>query len=211
MKRLKVFVSGMLAGVCIAIGGTVFLSLDNKVLGAFLFTAGLFTICTQGLHLFTGKVCYIFEKDKSYALDIPFIWLGNLAGTWGTAQMVRCTRIGAALAEKAAGLCETKLGDSLISIFLLAIFCNILIYIAVEGFNKIPHEVGKYLALFFGVVVFILCGFEHCVANMYYFPAAGMWSGKTLLYLLVMTLGNTAGGVLFPLVRSWLAGKLKMN
>lgn len=125
--------------------------------------------------------------------------------------MVRCTRIGAALAEKAAGLCETKLGDSLISIFLLAIFCNILIYIAVEGFNKIPHEVGKYLALFFGVVVFILCGFEHCVANMYYFSAAGMWSGKTLLYLLVMTLGNTAGGVLFPLVRSWLAGKLKMN
>lgn len=207
MKRLKVFVSGMLAGVCIAIGGTVFLSLDNKVLGAFLFTAGLFTICTQGLHLFTGKVCYIFEKGKSYALDIPFIWLGNLAGTWGTARIVRCTRIGAALAEKATGLCETKLGDSLISIFLLAIFCNILIYIAVEGFNKIPHEVGKYLALFFGVVVFILCGFEHCVANMYYFSAAGMWSGKTLLYLLVMTLGNTAGGVLFPLVRSWLAGK----
>lgn len=207
MKRLKVFVSGMLAGICVAIGGTVFLSLDNKVLGAFLFTAGLFTICTQGLHLFTGKVCYVFEKDKSYALDIPFIWLGNLAGTWGIAQMVRCTRIGTALAEKAAGLCETKLGDSLSSIFLLAIFCNILIYIAVEGFNKIPHEVGKYLALFFGVVVFILCGFEHCVANMYYFSVAGMWSSKTLLYLLVMTLGNATGGVLFPLVRSWLAGK----
>lgn len=207
MKRLKVFMSGMLAGVCVAIGGTVFLSLDNKVLGAFLFTAGLFTICTQGLHLFTGKVCYVFEKDKSYALDIPFIWLGNLAGTWGTARMMRCTRINAALAEKATSLCEIKLEDSLISIFVLAVFCNILIYIAVEGFHNIPHEVGKYLALFFGVVVFILCGFEHCVANMYYFSAAGMWSSKTLLYLLVMTLGNAVGGVLFPLVRKWLAGK----
>lgn len=204
MSRFQVFVSGILAGVCIAIGGTVFLSLDNKVVGALFFTAGLFTICTFGLHLFTGKVCYVFEKDESYALDIPFIWLGNLAGTWGTARIVRCTRIGTALAEKATGLCETKLGDSLISIFLLAIFCNILIYIAVEGFNKIPHAVGKYLALFFGVVVFILCGFEHCVANMYYFSAAGIWSGKTLLYLLVMTLGNAIGGVLFPLVRSWL-------
>lgn len=204
MKRLKVFVSGMLAGVCIAIGGTVFLSLDNKVLGAFLFTAGLFTICTQGLHLFTGKVCYIFEKDKSYALDIPFIWLGNLAGTWGTAQMVRCTRIGAALAEKAAGLCETKLGDSLISIFLLAIFCNILIYIAVEGFNKIPHEVGKYLALFFGVVVFILCGFEHCIADMFYFSMAGAWSSCAVVRLFVITMGNAVGGIIFPEARKLL-------
>ena len=88
--------------------------------------------------------------------------------------------------------------------FLLAAFCNILIYIAVEGYGKNPHEVGKYLAIFFGVMVFILCGFEHCVANMYYFSMAGMWSGKALLYILVMTLGNAAGGVLFPLVRAWI-------
>lgn len=206
MSRFKVFVSGVLAGVCIAIGGTVFLSLDNKVVGALFFTAGLFTICTFGLHLFTGKVCYVFEKGKSYALDLPFVWLGNLAGTWGVAQIERCTRIGGALAEKAGGICEVKLGDSPVSILVLAVFCNMLIYIAVEGFNKNSHELGKYLALFFGVAVFILCGFEHCVANMYYFSVAGMWSGKTLLYLLVMTLGNAIGGVLFPLVRSWLAG-----
>ena len=73
-----------------------------------------------------------------------------------------------------------------------------------EGYGKNPHEVGKYLAIFFGVMVFILCGFEHCVANMYYFSMAGMWSGKALLYILVMTLGNAAWGVLFPLVRAWI-------
>ena len=201
MKQLKVFVSGILAGICIAIGGTVFLSLDNKVIGSLFFTLGLFTICTFGLHLFTGKVCYIFEKDRSYALTLPFIWLGNLVGTWGVAQLEHCTRIGKNLTEKAAAICSVKLEDGVVSILLLAIFCNILIYFAVEGFNHNPHELGKYLSLFFGVMVFILCGFEHCVANMYYFSVAGMWSGKTLLYLLVMTLGNAIGGILFPLVR----------
>lgn len=205
MKRLKAFVSGILAGICVSVGGTVFLSLENKVLGALFFTVGLFTICTQGLSLFTGKVCYVFEKDRAYALDLPFIWLGNLAGTWMTAASLSFTRIGGGLAERAAGLCETKLGDGLPSIFLLAVFCNILIYIAVDGFNKNPHELGKYLSLFFGVMVFILCGFEHCVANMFYFSMAGMWSGKALLYLLVMTLGNGLGGVLFPLLRGWLS------
>ena len=74
-----------------------------------------------------------------------------------------------------------------------------------EGFNKNPHEAGKYLALFFGVAVFILCGFEHCVANMFYFSMAGMWSGRAVLYLLVMTAGNAVGGVMFPLLRGWLS------
>ena len=91
--------------------------------------------------------------------------------------------------------------DSLISLFVLGIFCDILIYIAVEGYNKNPHEVGKYLSLLFGVAVFIRCGTEHCVADMYYFSMAGMWNGRTLLCLLVITLGNACGGVLFPLLR----------
>ena len=208
MRRVWLFLSGILAGICIGLGGTVFLSLDNRVLGALFFTVGLFTICTQGLHLYTGKVCYVFEKDLAYALDLIPIWLGNLAGTWLLAMAERCTRIAPALVEKARGLCETKLGDGLGSIFLLAVFCNILIYIAVEGYNKNPHEMGKYLALFFGVMVFILSGFEHCVANMYYFSMAGMWSGKTLLYVLVMTLGNSVGGVILPVGRRAIAGKI---
>ena len=64
---------------------------------------------------------------------------------------------------------------------------------------------GKYLSLFFGVMVFILCGYEHCVADMFYFTAAGVWSVDTVLRLVVITLGNAVGGVLFPLVRTWLA------
>lgn len=202
-KQLQILVSGFLGGVCIALGGTAFLSLENKVLGALFFTAGLFTICTFGLCLFTGKVCYVFERDGRYAADLALIWLGNLAGTWATAAVERATRI-APLAGKAAAICRVKLEDSLLSVFFLAVLCNVLIYIAVEGFNRNPHELGKYLSLFFGVTVFILCGFEHCVANMYYFSMAGLWSGRTLLLILLMTLGNAVGGVLFPLLRKYI-------
>ena len=201
MKWLKTFVGGILAGISIAIGGTVFLSLDNKVLGALFFTVGLFAVCTFGFNLYTGKVCYVFDNDREYALGLPVIWLGNLCGAFLTAAAERATRIGPALAEKAAALCSVKLGDGPASIFLLSVFCNVLIWLAVEGFKNNPHPAGKYLSLFFGVAVFILCGFEHCVANMYYFSMAGMWSWKTLGWVLVMAAGNSVGGVLFPLLR----------
>ena len=104
----------------------------------------------------------------------------------------------------------------------LAVFCNVMIYIGVEGYRSNPHELGKYLALFFGVCVFILCGFEHCVANMYYIPAGLMAkavpayaqlaaeSGLDLSALTVsnfvvknlipVTIGNILGGVIL----SWL-------
>ena len=201
MKKLKTFVFAVLAGACIGIGGTVFLSVENRVLGAVLFTVGLFTVCCFGLNLFTGKVCYVFDNPPGYLLDVAVIWLGNLVGTWLVAALMGATRAGDGLQQAAMALCQVKLGDSAGSVFVLAIFCNVMIYIGVEGYKNNPHEVGKYLALFFGVVVFILCGFEHCVANMFYFSMAGAWSGKALLWLLVMTAGNAVGGVIFPLAR----------
>ncbi|MCM1441307.1 MAG: formate/nitrite transporter family protein, partial [Roseburia sp.] len=94
-----------------------------------------------------------------------------------------------------------------LSLFILGVLCNILIFIAVDGFKNNPHELGKYLSLFFGVTVFILCGFEHCVADMFYFTAAGAWSADALVRLLVITLGNAVGGVLLPLCREWLKEK----
>lgn len=206
MKRFKTFVSAILAGACIGFGGVAFLSLDNKVLGSLFFTCGLFCVCTFGLNLFTGKVCYVFQNDKDYAWNIPVIWLGNLVGTGLVALCVRASRI-ASLAEKAATMCETKLNDSYLSLFILGILCNIFIYIGVEGYKNNPHEVGKYLAMLFGVMVFIICGYEHCVADMFYFSVAGVWSLNAVVRLLVITAGNIAGGVIFPLVRGWLAEK----
>lgn len=200
MKTLTTFVYAVLAGAAIAIGGVAFLSCEDRVVGAIFFCVGLFTVCTFGLNLFTGKVCYLFDNPPSYLLFLLMVWVGNLAGAALVGYGVRTTRI-ASIAEKAAELCQTKLDDGLWSIFLLAVFCNVLIFIAVDGFKNDPHQLGKYLGLFLGVVVFILCGFEHCVANMFYFSVANAWSGKTVLYLLVMTLGNSCGGLILPLCR----------
>ena len=68
-----------------------------------------------------------------------------------------------------------------------------------ESYKNNPHQLGKYLGLFLGVAVFVAAGFEHCVANMFYFTAGGAWSAHAAWYMVLMTLGNAAGGVVFPL------------
>ncbi len=206
MKTCKVLVSAILAGFCIGLGGMLFLAMDDKVIGASLFSVGLFVICTNGFHLYTGKVCYVFQNGKDYALMLPVIWIGNLIGTAGTALILRLSRA-ASLAEKAASLCEVKANDNLLSLFLLGVLCNIFIFIAVDGFKNNVHELAKYAAIFLGVVGFILCGAEHCVADMFYFHAAGAWNGDMILRMLVITAGNSAGGILAERLRSIAVGK----
>lgn len=106
-------------------------------------------------------------------------------------------------------MCQVKLDDSLLSVFILGVFCNILIYVAVDGYKNNPHELGKYIALFFGVSVFIICGFEHCVANMFYISVARMWSVKAFVFILINTLGNAVGGVIFPIAKRLEIGSAK--
>lgn len=200
MKHLVTFVYAVLAGAAISIGGIANLCSDNKAVGAALFSVGLFAVCTLGLALFTGKVCYLFDNPPAYAASCLLIWAGNLTGTLLMGWALRLTRLQAAI-EKAGALSIQKLGDSPLSIFILAIFCNILIYLAVESYRQNPHQLGKYLGLFLGVAVFVFSGMEHCVANMFYFTAANAWGPRALGYILLMTAGNALGGVLFPLCR----------
>lgn len=206
MNRFQILVSGIMAGICIALGGCAFLSLENKVLGALFFVVGLFTICTFGFHLFTGKVAYVFENDRNFSIDLIPIWVGNFIGCLLVAGLLSMTRV-SGITEKAQGMVDIKLNDNLISIFILAIFCNLLIFIAVDGFKNNPHELGKYLSLTFGVMVFILCGFEHCVANMFYISMAHMWSGRAFLFILVNTAGNAVGGWVIPAARMLMKNK----
>ncbi|MGE9943149.1 formate/nitrite transporter family protein [Bariatricus sp. SGI.161] len=199
-KNIKMFLLAVGAGLAISIGGTVYLSVDNKIIGSLLFAVGLYAIVLNGLFLYTGKVGYlVVQSDKIEYLGLLAItWLGNLAGTWIGAVAVLNTRI-QGIRENAVGICETKLADEPLSIFLLAIFCGILMYIAVDGFKEKENP----LILFFCVSVFILSGFEHCIANMFYFSIAGAWSLKTIVYLIIMTLGNSLGGVLIPSLKKW--------
>ncbi|MEO2264009.1 formate/nitrite transporter family protein [Dorea sp. YH-dor228] len=199
-KNIKMFLLAIGAGLAISIGGTVYLSVDNKIIGSLLFAVGLYAIVLNGLFLYTGKVGYLVDQsDKIEYLGLLGItWLGNLAGTWIGAVAVLNTRI-QGIRENAVGICETKLADGPLSIFMLAIFCGILMYIAVDGFKEKENP----LILFICVSVFILSGFEHCIANMFYFSIAGAWSLKTIVYLIIMTLGNSLGGMLIPSLKNW--------
>ena len=128
--------------------------------------------------------------------------LENLTGITGPETGINVT---------AAGMVEGKMGASLLSLFILGILCNICIFIAVNGYAKNPHEVGKYIALFMGVMVFIICGTEHSVADMYYWSVSGVLydaPGESLLRLLVVSLGNIVGGLFFPTVEKW---KLRLD
>ena len=100
-----------------------------------MFTVGLYTICIHGLNLYTGKVGYAPNQPAAYLLDLLVIWAGNLAGTGMAALGVRQTRI-SGIADKAAALCEVKLQDSMASLFLLAVFCGFLMFIAVDGYKQ---------------------------------------------------------------------------
>ncbi len=199
-KAIQTFLRAFATGLLIGMGGIVYLSCDNRYVGAALFGTGLFVVLTFGFDLFTGKVGYALERERSYIGDLGIIWLGNLAGTALTALMTMYTRI-SAIGDKAADLCRIKLEDSLFSLFLLAVFCGMLMFIAAEGYKRIDNPVAKIMAVFLPVMVFILCGFEHCVADMFYFSAAKMWSVNAFIRLLIMTAGNSVGGIAFALLR----------
>ncbi len=203
MKKLADFLYAIMAGAFIAMGGVVFLSLDNKIVGAFMFSLGLFAVCTLKYNLFTGKVGYLFCNDvKTYLPWCLMVWVGNLVGSIIVAELVRLTRVAPGIIEKSTKLVQVKADDSLISLFVLGIFCNIMVVHAVDQYLNNPHEIGKYLGIIMSIMVFILCGFEHCIADMFYIQMARMWNSQTIIALIVITLGNVLGGILIPTMRN---------
>lgn len=210
-KHLATFLYALLAGICIGLGGTVFLRVKDlfpgaNIVGALLFAIGLFAICTRGYNLFTGKACYIFDNKPGYLGSLGIIWVGNLLGTCLLALIENLTGLcgtEVGLNVTAHAMIESKMAGGLGNAFLLAVLCNIFIYLAVNGYAKNPHQLGKYLSIFLGVSVFILAGTEHSIADMYYWAVSRVLVEQpleSLLYLVVISLGNVCGGVIFPLV-----------
>lgn len=202
MKKYKNYIDYLIksifAGIMIGIAGTVYLRVDNNLFGAFLFSIGLLVICMYGMNLFTGKVGYVLINKFNYIYELLITIVGNFIGTFLVARLVLLTRF-KSISDKAVNLVNLKLNDKLLSIFILSILCGILMYIAVNNYKKINNEIGKYSCIFMCVMVFILSGFEHSIANMYYISVANLLSLKSLLYILVMLLGNSIGSILIAL------------
>lgn len=185
-KSLKMLTSAIVAGICIGLAGTCFLSIENRTVGALMFSLGLLTICMNRFSLFTGKVCFARKKDDF--INLALIWIGNFIGCGVVGLSVHFIK--PILIQRAAEMCATKLTEGFY-VIPLGIFCNILIYFAVSKFNI--TDTMSCVLLVLCVMAFILCGFEHCIANMYYFWVCEM-SSASIVYLLLNTVGNAIGG-----------------
>ena len=195
-------VNGLLAGIMIAVGGTVFLacfgdgSMVNKTIGAFFFSIALLCICYQGYSLYTGKIGFIPEKHDGEAFSV-LLWglLGNLIATVALGYALRAAI--PAIGGVAEVLCTARLTQEWWQTLIRGIFCGILMYLAVS----IYRDKQTISGILFCVPVFILAGFEHSITNMFYFGAAGMFfSVDSIIYLAIVVLGNTIGGMLMPLL-----------
>lgn len=187
--KRQMFIKAIYAGFMIGIGGMIYLSVDNKVIGALLFSFGLLTIVAQGFYLYTGKVGFI--KSIREVLDMLIIIAGNLVGTFIAACMSRA----AGLSISSLELTARKLDNSLLHIFLLSILCGVMMYLAIDN-----HKRAKNLLFIIApVMIFILAGFEHSIANMFYFHLAACYTPKAFGYLAVMLLGNGIGAKMFDL------------
>lgn len=200
IARIKTIAADLLlatvAGLCISVCGAVYFSCPNAVVGSFLFGLGLCTIIFFELKLYTGKVGYAADNHPSHLLHLLLVWFGNYLGVWLGATLQKLTRVGDKLTEASKAVVATKLDDSLLSLFILAVFCGLMMYIAVEGARRTPDGSTVQLALvLLPVAVFILCGFEHCIADLYYFSMAG-FTPRAWLCIAVITLGNSVGSIL---------------
>lgn len=176
----------ILAGFLIAMGGIINLTLGG-IPGALFFSLGLLTIVTFKYELFTGKAGLLTTGEiKPWKLCT--IWLGNFIGAAVCALMVSLTPSAETLVSKAAAIVALRSGQPAMINLLLGIYCGMLMYIAVTGFK---HS-QSYLFIVMPVAFFILCGFNHCVADMFY-TSLGATEWKHYLHLIPTTIGNVIG------------------
>lgn len=190
--ELKKLLRSVAAGFLIGAGGIANLKLGG-IGGAFLFSLGLFFVCCNDLLLYTGKIANFYHGLN--AQDLAVILFGNAVGACLAACVMCFTRYEPELRKAASDLVDVKMADSTLSLILLGVMCNILIYLAVSARSRTERFVG--LAIVFGVMGFVVCGFEHCVADVFYFAMAGeLGSANAARVLLSVIVGNTVGGLL---------------
>lgn len=179
----KAVINAVSAAMMISIASYCNLISGNKYVGAALFSFGLIMVCRYSMSLFTGMAGYIVKKN---ALEFTVVTAVNCVFAFGFGAL---GSFNPAVKEKAAEVCSAKLGNSLLWLFVSAFFCGILIYLGVDFYKK--H--GSYIGIIFAIPIFVLCGFDHTVADLFYYGAAGNYNIADLLPLLVIILGNIAG------------------
>ncbi len=230
----KMFLLAVLAGAFIAMGGvgatTVAVSVPlasvGKFAGACVFPGGLTMVLLAGSELFTGNtllVIPLLQKEITPAGMLKnwgVVYLGNLVGGLLVGALVVFShqpdlfgkQMAVSVISTAAAKCSLSFGDAVIR----GILCNFLVCIAVWISFAAKDAAGKIAGLFFPIMIFVLSGFEHSIANMYYIAAglfaknipvyaqaaaeAGIdtgsltWGNFLVVNLLPVTIGNIIGG-----------------
>lgn len=181
----------ILAGMMISLGCVVFLQVPNPILGSFLFSLGLFSVCVLSLNLYTGKVGYVTfsETDKEHpkCLDLIKIFLFNSIGC----IIVALISSSFVDIDRCETMVQTKLNLTPVALFSKSIFCGVFMFIAVHCYRL--TTAGGPFAIILAVMGFILAGFEHSVADTYYFVLAREPLG--LFAIPLIAVGNAVGAI----------------
>lgn len=231
---LKLFLLAVLAGFYIAMGGAVTNVASHavanvslaKLINSLIFPFGLIMVIITGAELFTGNCLItisVLEKKATIAgmaRNLVLVYLGNFVGgllvAMGGIYCGQLNMSGGDLAVTTIKIAATKCGLAFGPAFVMGILCNILVCAGVVCSLCGKDLPGRAIGAFVPVCFFILGGFEHCVANMYYIPAgilanavpkyaelaaavgidtsALTWGNFVLTNLVPVTLGNIVGG-----------------
>lgn len=210
----KMILLGMFAGMFIALAGVgaTFANIyAGKLAGACVFTAGLAMVVVAGSELFTGNnlmVVALFNGKIGFGKLLKnwiLVFIGNMLGAVLVAGVVAVSGLFDSVAETVIATATAKVSMGFFEAVLRGVLCNFLVCVAVWMSFSANTVTGKIAAVFLPVMLFVLCGFEHSVANMFYVPA-GMIMGAMggmdapsiqaflLNNLLPVTIGNIVGG-----------------
>lgn len=222
----QLLVLGIFAGAFIGFGsqaaitigqslGSIDLGLQRFAFGA-AFPIGLMLVVVCGAELFTGNnlMTLGFMNSRFKWFDIIKNWIivfsANFAGAVLMALVVANTGLmapGTPVSDYALGIAEKKLAIDFGPAILRGILCNILVVLAVWMATGARDIIGKLFACWFPIMTFVMCGYEHSIANMYFIPlgkflgAPVTWRQIWMNNLIPVTIGNIIGGALIvPLV-----------
>lgn len=198
---IKLLRSSIFAGIAIGMAGFGFLASGvqaeayGSLVGAVLFSFGLLTVVGYKLKLYTGTAGFILKNEVG---SLFLILLGNIIGCFLVSMLARITPL--AVQDAAQNILELRLRTGALRCGLLGIGCGFIMTTAVHFARQ-----KQYLPLLFGVPLFIVCGFTHCVADAFYYlcvPVA-FWKANALHILAVyacIVLGNLVGCNLYRIV-----------
>lgn len=185
---LKIACSGVVAGTLIACAGaaSTLAAAGSLLIKALIFPFGLLLICYGGFQLFTGNI-YKIGRDNTLSIDdkvglLTVNYIANWLGAFLVSLLVK-------IPMESTFLDKVSYGAG--KLFFLGVACNILVCLGVKLFKTSP------IATFIAVALFIACGFEHSIADMYYFaclPFTFPYLWGSFAVLAIVTLGNIVGG-----------------